>query len=114
MIIARFSIQDKLGKIWFFEEIFLLADTSIDIILKMSFLAFSNVNILFNTESFTWKTYSAAKTLPLAKWAKLINKQEFAITTLNKNSETFVVHLAALKALKPALYLSRAPLLAAL
>ena len=35
----------------------------------------------------------------LTKWVKLIDKKEFAKTALDKESETFVVHVAALKAL---------------
>ena len=32
MVIAGFSIQDKTGKIRFFEETFLLADTSMEVV----------------------------------------------------------------------------------
>lgn len=45
IVIAKFSIQDKLSKIWFVEETFLLADTKIGVVLGMSFLALSNANI---------------------------------------------------------------------
>lgn len=47
MIIAGFLLQDKLGKFWFFEESLLLADTSIEMTLKMSLLIFSDTDILF-------------------------------------------------------------------
>ena len=47
MVLVGFSVQDKLKKIWFFEEIFLLADTSMEVVLGMSFLIFSNVNMQF-------------------------------------------------------------------
>lgn len=47
MIIVEFSIQNSLGKIPFFEKCFLLADISIEIVLKMFFLNFSNANIKF-------------------------------------------------------------------
>lgn len=53
IVLARFLIQDRLRKIRFFKEIFLLDNTSIEIVLEMSFLALSNANIQFNTESFT-------------------------------------------------------------
>ena len=42
MIIAGFSIQDKTGKIRFFEENFISADTKIEIVIGMSFLALTN------------------------------------------------------------------------
>ena len=44
----------------------------------------------------------------------MINKHEFARATLDKNSEIFVVHVAALEALELAIHPSRSPLLAAL
>lgn len=42
---AGFLIQDKLGKFWFFEKTFLLANTSIKVFLEMLFLALSNTEI---------------------------------------------------------------------
>lgn len=45
IVITRLSIQDKLGKIHFFDENFLLADTRIKVVLEMSFLALSNIDI---------------------------------------------------------------------
>ena len=45
MVIAGFFIQDNLGKTQFFENTFLLPNTNIEVVLRMSFLAFSNVNI---------------------------------------------------------------------
>ena len=53
MVIAGFSIQDKTSKIRFFEKIFLSADTSMEVILRMSFLALSNADIQSDTENFT-------------------------------------------------------------
>ena len=45
MAIAGFSIQDKLGGARFFKETFLLAYTSMEVVLRMFFLAFSNADI---------------------------------------------------------------------
>ena len=42
-----FSIYNKLGKVRFFEENFLLANTSMEVVLAMLFLTFSNANIRF-------------------------------------------------------------------
>ena len=47
MVLAGFSVQDKLGKVWFFEETFLLANISIEIVLQMLFLIFLDANIQF-------------------------------------------------------------------
>lgn len=45
--IAAFQISDKLGTTFFFQEIFLSTDTSINIILEIFFLSLNNPNILF-------------------------------------------------------------------
>ncbi len=45
--LTRFSIQDSLEIIWFFEETFLLADTSIEVVLEMLFLSLSNADVEF-------------------------------------------------------------------
>lgn len=47
MVIARFSIQDKLKRIWFLEKTFLVADISMESILKISFLSLKDVDIRF-------------------------------------------------------------------
>ena len=45
MTIAGFLIQDELSKLQFFEEIFLLADTSMDVVLGKLFLFLSNTDV---------------------------------------------------------------------
>ena len=114
MTIAGFSIQDGLGKIWFFEETFLLADTSMDVVLRMPFLSLSNADVQFDKGNLTWRIYSTSEALPKTRQVQLIDKHKLAREALNKNSVIFVVYVAALEALKLAIHLSQAPLLAAL
>ena len=47
MVIATFQGVDKLGRSWFFQETFLLADISMKVVLGMLFFTFSNVDIQF-------------------------------------------------------------------
>ena len=47
MVLAGFSVQDKLTKVQFFEKTFLVADTSIEVVLGMFFLTLSNVDVQF-------------------------------------------------------------------
>lgn len=47
MILAKFSIQNSLGKLKFFEETFLLINTSIKVILGMVFFFFNNTDVKF-------------------------------------------------------------------
>ncbi len=51
--LTRLSLQDSLKKVWFFEETFLLAEISMEIVLKMPILALSNANFSFGTEKLT-------------------------------------------------------------
>ena len=44
MVSASFLLQDSLGRARFFDKTFLLANTSIEVVLKMPFLAFNNAD----------------------------------------------------------------------
>ncbi len=44
---ASFLLQNSLEKVWFFENTFLLVDTSMEVVLGMLFLSLSNVDIKF-------------------------------------------------------------------
>ena len=99
MVIAGFQVEDKLGWARFFQESFLLAETSIKVVLRMPFITLSNGNIQFIERELTKRFYSAADALSTIKRVELIDKKEFAKTVLDEESETFVVHIAALEAL---------------
>ena len=77
-------------------------------ILGMSFLIFSNVDVQFTQEELTWRSYTIAKALPTTKRVELINKKKFAKAALDENSKTFVVYMASLNlAPAPRIYLDR-------
>ena len=48
MNIAGLSIKDELGKIRFFDKNFLIADTSMDVVLGMLFLSLNNADVQFD------------------------------------------------------------------
>ncbi len=96
MVLARFFFRDSLGKVWFFKETFLLADNSIEVVLGMFFLAFSNINFHFGAEKLTWRSYTTVEALPTTSRVELIDKKEFAKAAIDENSETFVVYMLAL------------------
>ena len=98
MVIANFQVEDKLGRIWFFQKSFLLANINRGVVLEMLFLTLRNADIWFIKKELTWRSYTAVETLPTTKWVELINKKEFTKVALNKESETFIVHVAALEA----------------
>ena len=45
IVLANFQVEDKLGRTRFFQETFLLANISIEVVLSMSFLILSNADI---------------------------------------------------------------------
>ena len=98
MVIAGFQVEDKLDRIQFFQELFLLAETSMEVVLGMFFLTFSNADIQFAGKELTWRSYTTAEALPITKRVKLIDKKKFAKAVLDGKFETFVVHVAALEA----------------
>lgn len=51
MVTAGFLMEDKLKQIGFFEETFLLANIHIEVVLGMSFLLLSNLDIKFMKSS---------------------------------------------------------------
>ena len=114
MAIAGSSIQDKLGRARVFEETFLLADTSMEVVLEIPFLALRNADILFPTKSFIWRSYSVFELLSTARWVKLIDKHKFSRAALDEKSETFIIHVAAMKVLDLVIHHSWTPLLATL
>lgn len=63
MIITGFSLQHKLSKVWFFEEIFLLADTNMKVVLELSFFSLLDANIRFVERDIPWRRYTIIKAL---------------------------------------------------
>ena len=67
--------------------------------LRMPFLALCNADVeLTELGKLTWRSYTAAEVLPTSSWVELINKKKFAKTILDKNSKTFVIHVATVEA----------------
>ena len=116
MIIVGFQVEDKLGMARFFQESFLLAETSMEVVPGMLFLIFSNADIQFVKKELTWRSYTTAEVLSTTKRVEFIDKKEFAKAVLDEEFEAFVVHIAALKAplAGMAIHLSRAAQILAL
>ena len=65
MVIADFEVINQLGRIQVFYETFLLANTSMEIILEILFLILSNADIQFNKRELIWRSYTIAKAFPI-------------------------------------------------
>ena len=73
MVIAAFQVVNKLGRSWFFQETFLLADIIMEMVLGIPLLTFSNADVLFAEKEFTWRTYTTEKALPTTRQVKIID-----------------------------------------
>ena len=96
IVIADCLVKNKLGRVRFFKETFLLTNISLKMVLEMPFFIFSRTDIRFAKQKFVWRTYKAAKTLPTIRKVEIIDKREFVVAALNANEETFIVHIAVL------------------
>ena len=86
-----FSLQDSLERVRFFEETFLLAYTSVKVVLGIPFLSLSNAGFQFVARELTWRSYTATEALSTTRGVELIDEKKFAKAALDGNCETFVV-----------------------
>ncbi len=115
IVLASFLLLDNLGRVRFFEKTFLLAESSIEVVLGIPFLSLNNVNVKFaELGKLTWRLYTVAEALKTISQVELIDKKEFAKVAMDENSETFGVHMSALDVAESSIYLSRAAQIAAL
>ena len=71
-----------------------MADTSVEVVLGMPFLALSKVKVDFAERKLTWKVYTIAEALPTIKRVQIIGLKEFAKAALDPDQEAFVVYVA--------------------
>ena len=107
IVLANIQMEDKLGRARFFQETFLLADISVEVVLGMPFLTLSNADVQFEEKELTWRPYTTAEALPTTKRVELINKKEFAKAALDEKSKTFIVYVASFN-LTPGIHPDRA------
>lgn len=95
-MLASFQIKDKLKKTRFLQEIFLMADISIEVILSMLFLILNNVNILFTEQELIQRLYTLSNILPTSKQGQIIDQKKFAIAALDLSKEGSVIYIVFL------------------
>ena len=97
MMVAAFSVTDQADRVRFFEETFLVANVSPDVVLGMPFLTLSGADVDFPKRELRWRSYTIEEALPTTKRVELVGKKEFAAAALDPGHETFVVHVASLE-----------------
>lgn len=81
-VLVGFFSQNSIGRVRFFEEIFFLAETSIQLVFGILFLSFTNVDIKFNTKELTRKKDTVIEAMLKTRLVELFNQQKFVITGL--------------------------------
>ena len=77
IVIADCLIKNKLGRVRFLQEIFLLANNSLEVVLGMSFLTPCKADIWFAEQELVSKIYTATKALSTTRRLKIINKRRY-------------------------------------
>ena len=57
MVVVAFLVVDKANRVRFFEETFLVANVSPEVVLRMLFLTLSGADIDFSGWKLRWRTY---------------------------------------------------------
>ena len=73
MVIAAFQVVDKLSCSWFFQQTCLLANISMEVVLGMLFLTFSNANVQFTEKELIIRTYITKEALVTIRQVKIID-----------------------------------------
>ena len=97
MVVAAFSVQDKANQIRFFEETFLVANVSLEVVFGMPFLILSGADVDFLGRELRWRTYSTEKDISTTRRVKLVGEKAFAAATLDPEHETYVVHVGSVR-----------------
>ena len=97
MVVAAFSVIDQTNRVRFFEEIFLVANVTPDVVLGMLFLTLNSVDIDFPKKKLQWRLYTIKEALPTTKRVDLVRKKEFAAAALDPGHEIFVLYVAFLE-----------------
>lgn len=78
IVIAVFRIQNKLRKT------------------GMSSITLSIADLRFAVGELVWRSNRVAEALPMTRREEIIDRKEFVAVGLNKDDETFVVHISAI------------------
>ena len=95
IVVSAFSVTDKANRVRFFEETFLVANVSLEVVLGMPFLILSNADVDFLGRELRWRTYITKEALSTTRRIELVGKKEFAAVALDSEHETYVVHVGS-------------------
>ena len=88
-------MTNKANRVRFFEETFLVANVSLEVVLGIFFLTLSGADVNFLGWELRWRTYTTEEVLPTTRRIELVGKKEFAVAALDPEYETYVVHIGS-------------------
>lgn len=99
-------MEDKDWILYFFEETFLLTDISMHVTLRISFFILTDVKINFTDWELNWGFYTIAKVFSITWQVELVEKKEFAGSSLDLKDEILIVYIATLTTFSSDVYSS--------
>ena len=95
MVVAAFLVTYKVNQIRLFEENFLVANITPEVVLEMLFLILSSADVDFLRLELWWRTYITKETSPTTRRIELVSKKKFATTALDPEYETYVIYVGS-------------------
>ena len=95
MVVAAFIMVDKANRVRCFEETFLEANVSPEVVFGMFFLTLSGADVDFLDRELRWRTYTTKEAFPTTRHIKPVGNNKFTAATLNPEYETYVVHVTS-------------------
>ena len=93
MIVAAFSVIDKVIWVRFFEKTFLVVNVNLEVVFRMPFFTLSDGDVNFLGQELRWRTYTTEEAFPTTRCIELVGKKEFATIMLNPENEIYLVHV---------------------
>ena len=96
IIVAAFLMEDKANWVKFFEETFMVANVSPEVVFRMPFLTLSGANVDFSSWKLRWRTYTTKEVLLTTTRIELVGKKEFEAAALDPEHKTYIVPVTSL------------------
>ena len=96
MVVIVFSVTDKAYKVKLFEETFVVANVSPEIVFGMLFVTLNGANIDFLDLEFWWRIYTIQEAFLIIRHVKLVEMKKFIAVVLDPEYETFVVYILSI------------------
>ena len=96
MVVANVLVTNKANRVRFFEETFLMANVSLEVVFRMSFFILNIADIYFQGRKLWWKINTTKVDLPATRHVELMGKNKFAAIALDLEYKSYVVHVRSI------------------